>query len=257
MLRSFMQAHYSERNLGHFGLAAAEYTHFTSPIRRYPDLLVHRLLKESPGKAALSRLARDYAGAASRVCPSHFVPRAHRGRSRTGNRKNQEGAVHGRTRSGRNSKRSFFRSTRQGFFVELLEHYVEGFVPLGTLIDDEYQYKEATRSFTGKRRRSRFQLGSKVRVRLDSADMETARLSFSVVGRIAPQSAELYLSDCRLTTADCLFDAFQERLFLRGEHRAQVDQGFVFFQPENDRRILQAQPGFDRVRDSRRSIQER
>ena len=76
-----------------------------------------------------------------------------------------------------------FSATRQGFFVELLEHYVEGFVPLGTLIDDEYLYKEATRSFVGKRRRGRFQLGSKVHVRLDSADMETARLSFSVVSR--------------------------------------------------------------------------
>ena len=74
-----------------------------------------------------------------------------------------------------------FSAMRQGFFVELLDHYVEGFVPLGTLVDDNYVYKEKTHSFVGERRRRRFQLGSKVRVRLDSADMETARLTFSII----------------------------------------------------------------------------
>ena len=74
-----------------------------------------------------------------------------------------------------------FSVMRQGFFVELLDHYVEGFVPLGTLVDDCYEYREKTHSFIGERRRRRFQLGSSVKVRLDSADLETARLTFSVV----------------------------------------------------------------------------
>jgi ribonuclease R len=74
-----------------------------------------------------------------------------------------------------------FSVTRQGFFVELLDHFVEGFVPVTTLIDDYYFYKEQTHSFIGERRRKRFQLGSKVRVRLDRADIENARLGFSVV----------------------------------------------------------------------------
>jgi ribonuclease R len=74
-----------------------------------------------------------------------------------------------------------FSVMRQGFFVELLDHYVEGFVPMGTLIDDKYDYREKTHSFVGERRSRHFQLGSKVKVRLDSADLETARLTFSVV----------------------------------------------------------------------------
>jgi ribonuclease R len=74
-----------------------------------------------------------------------------------------------------------FSPSRQGFFVELLDHYVEGFVPAGTLIDDYYRYKEKAHAFIGERRRRRFQLGSRIRVRLDSADLETARMNFSVV----------------------------------------------------------------------------
>jgi ribonuclease R len=75
-----------------------------------------------------------------------------------------------------------FSVSRQGFFVELLEHYVDGFVPLATMVDDHYVYREKTRVLIGERQRRRFQLGSRIRVRLDSADIETARLTFSVAG---------------------------------------------------------------------------
>ncbi len=64
--------------------------------------------------------------------------------------------------------------------MELLDHFVEGFVPAGTLIDDRYLYKERTHSFVGERNRRRFELGSRVNVRLDHADRETFRLIFSV-----------------------------------------------------------------------------
>jgi ribonuclease R len=182
MLRSFMQARYSERKQGHFGLAAAEYTHFTSPIRRYPDLLVHRLLKECLATQP-STAWRDTMQARLPEFALHTSSR-----ERTANEAEREiekikKAQFMAGKIGEEFEAIVFSATRQGFFVELLEHYVEGFVPLGTLIDDEYLYKEATRSFVGKRRRGRFQLGSKVRVRLDSADMELPRLSFSVVSR--------------------------------------------------------------------------
>jgi ribonuclease R len=73
-----------------------------------------------------------------------------------------------------------FSVSRQGFFVELLDHFVEGFVPFITLTDGDYEYHERTHSLIGRRRR--FQLGSKIRVRLDRVDMDTARLVFSAVG---------------------------------------------------------------------------
>jgi ribonuclease R len=74
-----------------------------------------------------------------------------------------------------------FSVIRQGFYVELLDHFVEGFVPVGTLVDDNYLYKEKTHSFVGELYRKHFKLGSKVRVRLDIADRENNRLGFSIV----------------------------------------------------------------------------
>jgi ribonuclease R len=179
MLRSFMQARYSEHNVGHFGLAAAEYTHFTSPIRRYPDLIVHRLLKAQLGEGApagwrermIDRLPEIATHTSSR---ERIADEAEREIEKI--KKVQFMA----DKIGEEFEATVFSATRQGFFVELLDHYVEGFVPMGTLVDDNYIYKEKTHSFVGERRRKRFQLGSKVRVRLDSADLETARLTFSI-----------------------------------------------------------------------------
>ncbi len=179
MLRSFMQARYSDENVGHFGLATAEYTHFTSPIRRYPDLLVHRLLKHclESGKASLwqekmqERMPEIAAHTSSR---ERIADEAEREIEKI--KKVQFMA----DKVGDEFEAIVFSVSRQGFFVELLDHYVEGFVPLGTLVDDYYQYKEKTHTIVGERGRRRFQLGSRVRVRLDSADKETARLTFSV-----------------------------------------------------------------------------
>jgi ribonuclease R len=180
MLRSFMQARYSERNLGHFGLAAAEYTHFTSPIRRYPDLFVHRLLKHCLGK----KTSDGWREKTSARLPE--IAQRTSSRERIADEAEREierikKAQFMADKIGEEFGAIVFSVTRQGFFVELLDHYVEGFVPLGILIDDYYAYKEKTHSFVGERRHRRFQLGSRTRVRLDSVDRETARLTFSVV----------------------------------------------------------------------------
>jgi len=180
MLRSFMQARYLERNVGHFGLAAAEYTHFTSPIRRYPDLMIHRFLKAALGEEQLpgwrertvERLPEMASHTSSR---ERIANEAEREIEKITKVQFMAGKI------GEEFEAVVFSVVRQGFFVELLDHYVEGFVPLGTLVDDSYFYKEKTHSFIGERRRRRFQLGSKIRVRLDSADRETARLTFSVI----------------------------------------------------------------------------
>lgn len=180
MLRSFMQARYSEQNAGHFGLATAEYTHFTSPIRRYPDLFVHRLLK--------AQLFNDAAPGWAERTSERLPEVAHHTSSRERIADEAEREIEKikkvefmADKVGDEFEAIVFSPSRQGFFVELIDHYVEGFVPIGVLIDDRYVYKEKTHSFVGERRKRRFQLGSRVRVRLDSADRETARLTFSVV----------------------------------------------------------------------------
>jgi ribonuclease R len=179
MLRSFMQARYSAENQGHFGLAAAEYTHFTSPIRRYPDLFIHRSLKrcirpkfEDGWREKISaRLSEIAQQTSSR---ERIADEAEREIEKI--KKAQFMA----DKIGEEFEAIVFSVTRQGFFVELLDHYVEGFVPLSTLVDDYYEYKDKTHTFVGERKRRRFQLGSRIRVRLDSVDRETARLGFSV-----------------------------------------------------------------------------
>ncbi len=179
MLRSFMQARYSETNVGHFGLASTAYTHFTSPIRRYPDLLVHRLLKESMAKPS-----PEWRESISRRLPeiaAHTSSRERNADEAEREIENLKKVQFMKDKVGEEFEGIVLSVGRQGFFVELLEHYVEGFAPLTTLVDDFYVYDEKTHSLAGKRRRRRFQPGSRVRVRLDRADAETARLSFSVV----------------------------------------------------------------------------
>jgi ribonuclease R len=178
MLRSFMQARYSEKNLGHFGLAAREYTHFTSPIRRYPDLVVHRLLKEcikhEPSKEWQASMAQRLPDIAAHTSS----------RERTADEAEREIEKIKMTQFMADKVGDEFEAlvlsvTRQGFFVELLDHFIEGFVPAGTLIDDRYVYREKTHSFVGERTRKHFELGKKIRVRLDHADLENYRLTFS------------------------------------------------------------------------------
>ena len=180
MLRSFMQARYSEQNLGHFGLATREYTHFTSPIRRYPDLVIHRLLKASlrqePSAAWHSHMAN--------ILPE--LARHTSARERIADEAEREiekikKVQFMASKVGDEFNAVIFSVTRLGFFVELLDHFVEGFVPAATLIDDRYSFKERTHTFVGEMHRRRFELGTRIRVRLDNADQEAFRLTFSVV----------------------------------------------------------------------------
>jgi ribonuclease R len=180
MLRSFMQARYSEKNSGHFGLAAEEYTHFTSPIRRYPDLVVHRLLKQ----LLVKKMPKDWTENIAARLPEIALHTSSRERNADAAEREIEKIKKVQFMAGKIGEEFeaiVFSPSRYGFSVELLEPYVEGFVPIGTLIDDYYHYKEKTHTFVGERRHRRFQLGSRVRVRLDSTDLETARLTFSVV----------------------------------------------------------------------------
>ncbi len=184
MLRSFMQARYSAENVGHFGLAAAEYTHFTSPIRRYPDLVVHRLLKECLKPHPPEAWQEAMIGRLPDIA-LHTSARERNADEAEREIEKIKKAQFMLDKVGDEFEAIVFSVIRQGFFVELLEHYVEGFVPAGTLIDDNYFYKEKTHSFVGERHRRHFKLGSKVLVRLDHADMDNYRLTFSVVRTLA------------------------------------------------------------------------
>ena len=208
MLRSLKQARYSEENRGHFALAATTYTHFTSPIRRYPDLIVHRILKEVLGDAKRTATAPDRDAGAT-PWSKRRDPNAHRqaleplggpitleelhtiaDESSQSERRADE-AERGlmewkkvkfmERRIGEDFDGLIISVTKFGFFVELTDLFVEGLVPLNTLTDDRYTYHEDARQIIGQRSRKTYRLGDRVRVLVDRIDPVEKKIQFAVL----------------------------------------------------------------------------
>jgi len=178
LLRSLPQAYYSVNNLGHFGLAADNYCHFTSPIRRYPDLAVHRILKKRLGGkkgtlqsdgVSLEEIAQQSSKAERRAMEAE--------RDIVNLKKCQfiEDKVGGKFRGMVTSVHAF------GFFVELLDIYVEGLVHVSSLADDFYQYEEDRHRLIGMNRRREFGIGTQVEVRVHKVDLDRREIDFRLV----------------------------------------------------------------------------
>jgi ribonuclease R len=170
MLRSLKQARYSAENAGHFALAAESYTHFTSPIRRYPDLLVHRLLRGwIAEESELSALADECSQSERRAADAEReLVEWKKVKFMT-------------ERVGQDFDALVISTTKYGLFVELAELFVEGLIPIDTLPGDEYTYRETARKIIGKRSRREFSIGDRVRVILDRIDADDRKLQFSLL----------------------------------------------------------------------------
>ena len=168
MLRSLKQARYSTENEGHFALAADSYTHFTSPIRRYPDLLIHRLMKGMPVHD-LQALAAECSLTERRAADAE--------RELVEWKKVQFMAE----RVGEDFDALIISTTKYGLFVELAELFIEGLVPIDTLPGDQYTYQENVRKIVGRRTRREFSIGDRVRVILDRVDASERKLQFSLL----------------------------------------------------------------------------
>ncbi len=176
LLRSMKWAKYASRNQGHFGLASEAYTHFTSPIRRYPDLIVHRLLKRAlakkEGKVSEEELTKraDHLSRRERVAME--AEREIVARYRIRFMKERIGDVFEGVISG---------VTAFGFFVELTDIFVEGLVRVTSLHDDYYQYHEKRYCLVGERTHKTFRIGDKVSVRLERVEVERRHLDFGLI----------------------------------------------------------------------------
>ncbi|MCL0095985.1 ribonuclease R [Thermodesulfovibrionales bacterium] len=180
ILRSLKRARYSHLNVGHFGLASESYTHFTSPIRRYPDLVVHRILREVIAKKTLS---------AKRITELESVLPGIAFHSSAMERREceAEGVVLSammawfmKDKVGEEFAGRVVSVTPYGLKVRLSDYYVDGFLHVSFMSDDFYRYNEETMSLYGTHKKKRFTIGNEVRVRLDKVDMENKEIIFGI-----------------------------------------------------------------------------
>ncbi len=178
LLRSMKWAKYASVNRGHFGLASDAYTHFTSPIRRYPDLIVHRHLKRALAGREVNVTTEDLAKKAD------YLSR----RERVAMEAEREIVARYRIRFMKERIGDVFEGvisgvTAFGFFVELTDIFVEGLVRVTSLHDDYYQYHEKRYCLVGERTHKTFRIGDKVRVRLERVDVDRRHIDFGLTER--------------------------------------------------------------------------
>ena len=178
LLRSMKQAQYSPENLGHFGLASGCYCHFTSPIRRYPDLVVHRALK-----AALKRKRPPYTYEKLTEMGKHLSQR-----ERTAMEAEREMFERVQVRFMRDHVGETFTGiisgvTAFGFFVELEEYFVSGVVRLVDLHDDYYFLDEKNHRLVGRRTGKIFRMGDRVRVKVKEVNLRRRHITFELLKR--------------------------------------------------------------------------
>ncbi|HEV3217347.1 MAG TPA: ribonuclease R [Vicinamibacterales bacterium] len=180
MLRTMQKARYAPQNLGHFGLAADSYTHFTSPIRRYPDLVVHRMLREARRNeldaARVDELSEDLPEVA-RHC-SDMERRADEAERELVQWKKVRFMA---DKVGDEFDGYITGVAAFGLFVQLSEHYVEGLVHVSSMADDYYRFLERSHSLRGENTQKVYQLGDRVRVQVVRVDMDRRQIDLGLV----------------------------------------------------------------------------
>lgn len=173
-LRAMMKAKYSTHNIGHFGLAFDYYTHFTSPIRRYPDTMVHRLLTryEQGGRSANKEHYEELCEHSSDM--EQIAANAERDSIKykmveyMGQFIGEEFDAH------------ISGITSYGIYAEIDENHCEGMIPIRDLKDDYYEFDERNFCLVGRRRHNRYQLGDAIRIQVARANLDKKQLDFTI-----------------------------------------------------------------------------
>jgi len=211
VIRSMMQAVYQPENIGHFGLGYSEYTHFTSPIRRYPDLLVHRairfLLRSKKGNRHLRKLPAVDHLPRSEIYPYNQNQMVELGGSCSVTERRADAASYDvidwlkceymQSRVGDEFDGAIASVTGFGLFVELDGIYIEGLVHITALDNDYYHFDAVSHVLTGERTGKRYHMGDSVRVKVAAVSLDERKIDLVMVGtspakgrrRAAPKSS--------------------------------------------------------------------
>ena len=174
-IRSMAKAEYTTDNVGHYGLALDYYTHFTSPIRRYPDMMVHRLLaKYAEGARSVDRVKLQ-----EQCVHSSDMEQLAANAERASIRYKQVEFM--RDRLGQIYEGVISGVTEWGFYVELDENMCEGLVPVRDLADDYYELDEKNYCLVGRKHHNMYTLGDRVKVQVARADLDRKQLDFALV----------------------------------------------------------------------------
>ena len=221
MLRTMQKARYDTASLGHFGLAADDYTHFTSPIRRYPDLVVHRTLREYRQGKLTPRVHEE------RVEELPEVARHASEMERRADEAEYELVAWKKVRFMADKVGEEFDGfitgvAPFGLFVQLVEHYVEGLVHISSLADDYYRYLERVHQLRGENTHRVFRLGDAIRVQVIRVDQERRQVDLGVLE---------------------VLDRLRESERHRGPKTSKAHKAQPKGQPKADKRQSQSRPG--------------
>jgi ribonuclease R len=191
LLRSLKQAVYTSTHGGHFGLASEGYTHFTSPIRRYPDLVVHRLLRQAlrVEKGHLPKLKRhDYEKLEKDLeeVAEHcsYRERIAAEADRDAIKLKQVRFAH--MHLGHEVEGTINGMVESGLFVQMKEPFIEGMIPMEALPGDFYRFDEEKMRVVGQRTRRQIQVGDRMKVRIARADIDTRKVDLALVEFLTP-----------------------------------------------------------------------